>query len=122
DPRSGRAHGSRHPARLARPDHLHRTVMGLFQTARSIFRFWRMTANIDGAHAELERNLMQDKWGPPANGEGWPTFDERGKRILEDHCGPEEKSQIDKGIAEIKRLLGPEIEMFPEHAEIGGEA
>lgn len=94
-------------------------ILGLFQTVRSLINFWRTAANLDGAHAELERNLMRDKWGPPDA--GWPNFDEEGKRLLERALGePENEEHAKAGAREIKRLLNPGPEDL--YAEIGGEA
>lgn len=72
---------------------------------------------------------MRDTWGPPATDDGWPTFDEKGKRILERAFGPEEdaKASVDKGVRELISLLRPAPDdLDPAHeyvyAELGGEA
>lgn len=36
-------------------------IRGIIQTLRSLRKFWRMTADIEGAAAELDRHLYDDR-------------------------------------------------------------
>lgn len=71
---------------------------------------------------------MRDTWGPPATDDGWPSFDENGRRIrppksvIDRAFGLTDGATSDRGVAEVVRLLNPAPDDLEfAYAELGGE-